>query len=506
MCQCLDDCCGCCSVCPCGPDGDHGDHNAGSAGDETVQALTDIVTEDKAKASDSCCSGNKGGNPVIAEVIEISDESSAGDRTERDSSRTVTPSTDWAGFSLDYPGITTPVESAESKSCCSKKTESAEQGRSSHSNSAASSKRGSHGHPYDHHGGKSDHAARDKPTLSRATSVGKGPGKGHHGHHPRPIMPRPASNKTQEAVAVVRSSGGVDHSIVVPRTDKNTVASSSQTPSGTATPFDWTSAESSGSNVGPAQPQARSTRPDTPTENADCCTKKAIPNLLDLVALLPFNPWTGQPNEQYAGNATVPPRQPAPLPSPIATSGQIPAALSSPELARAAVFLMMQQQQQQLADYQQQPQAQQQSRLPNSYMPSLPSSHVPAQILPPANLSMPMFADNNFDVQSGMQYGLYSSEAGSATTSAASTMGNGVGNTSIPTSYLDTSSNSLQDGSQLDAVFQRYLQGVADGQAMFGVDPQLDLPGQAGFNGNPFNSSMQQPFEYAPEQQELQQM
>jgi hypothetical protein len=41
---------------------------------------------------------------------------------------------------------------------------------------------------------------------------------------------------------------------------------------------------------------------------------------------------------------------------------------------------------------------------------------------------------------------------------------------------------------------------------MFGVDPQLDLPGQAGFNGNPFNSSMQQPFEYAPEQQELQQM
>jgi hypothetical protein len=64
----------------------------------------------------------------------------------------------------------------------------------------------------------------------------------------------------------------------------------------------------------------------------------------------------------------------------------------------------------------------------------------------------------------------------------------------------------LQDGSQLDAVFQRYLQGVADGQAMFGVDPQLDLPGQVGFNGNSFNSSMQQPFEYAPEQQELQQM
>jgi hypothetical protein len=504
MCQCLDDCCGCCSVCPCGPDGDHGNDNAGGNDYETLQVPFDSITDEKPKASDSCCSGNKGGNPVIAEVIEISDGSSTGDRTEREASWTVTPLNEWAGSSLDHLSATTPAGTAEAKSCCSKKTDTAEQGRSLHDNSRSSDKRGAKSYHYDHTSSKSNRAVRDKPTLSRATSVGKGSGKGHHGSHPRPIMPRPASNQTQDTVAVVRSSGGVDHNIVVPRKEKTPVASSSHNPSGTATPFDWTSSGSSGPYPGPVQDEARSMKPDTRNEDADCCTKKAIPNLLDLVALLPFNPWTGEPNEQYAGNTTVSPQQQAPTPTAIGPSGQIPAALSSPELARAAVFLMMQQQQQQLTDYQQRSQAEQEPQTQHAYMPSAPDGQMPANIMPPANLSMPMFADNNFELQSGMQYGLYGSAVDPASTSVMPVMSNGAGNASMPASLLNTSENSVQDGGQLEAMFQRYLQGVTDGQAMIGSDPLSDLSGQPGFMGNFYPGSSQQPFEYVPDQQELQ--
>jgi hypothetical protein len=218
MCQCLADCCGCCSTCPCGPDPD--DKNKPKAEPSASELPGEVVDLTKIPDSSSpapvggCCAGNKGGNPVIAEVIEVSDEDSMDGRNANAASGSGTPLEQWAD---GWNAADTNASEPEPKSCCGKQPKSqtptakltplnaSDQGGYFKTGPQSSSEGTSDRRP-----SAIEAEVHDGPQLSRAPSMTKANAKLHQ---PRPIMPRPASKKTKDAVAVVRSSAGVDHNI-----------------------------------------------------------------------------------------------------------------------------------------------------------------------------------------------------------------------------------------------------------------------------------------------------
>lgn len=132
---------------------------------------------------------------------------------------------------------------------------------------------------------------------------------------------------------------------------------------------------------------------------------------------------------------------------------------------------------------------------------SAPNGHVPPSILPPAAFVMPTFAENGFVFPDGMPYGTYNVAAGSTSTSNPLTTNASMGSMPNQSSIFDASGP--QDAGHLDTMFERYLQGVADGQIMIGPDPQFDLSGQ------PVSMSNAAPngaFDFGPDSQDLQQM
>ena len=500
MCQCLADCCGCCNTCPCGPDPDD---ETRPKTDSSASALSGGVV-DLTKIPDSlspvpvgaCCGGNKGGNPMIAEVIEVSDEDSMDGHNTNAASGSGTPLEQCAD---DWNTAEANASEPESKSCCSKKPQSrtptaklsplntGDQGgyfkvAPQLSSDGASTRRPS----------AIEAEVHDGPQLSRASSTSK---SGAKSHQPRPIMPRPASKKTQDAVAVVRSSAGVDHNIIVPR---NT--SSSGRTSAMSVHENLSSAENDQASGAPKirsedahhveQPLTETN--STPARVPGTSNATTMPNLQDLMAHLPFNPWTGLPNEQYVGSRTNSAAGPSPAES-FAAQPQMqpmPTLSQSPEFARLATLYLAQQSNQNQA-YQQQntpyPAPQQRESQPLGAFPT--------------GFPLPLMNEQDYRLALNNEF---------------SSTNVGMGGTNNPTMastlpmmqampFLDDhSSYSQQDPSQLEALFQRYLQGAVDGGAA-GPDSLAGMGGQPFFSQN-LNQPSQPVFGYPQEPQDLQQM
>jgi len=501
MCQCLADCCGCCTTCPCGPDLD--DENKPKAESSASGPTREVV--DLTKIPDSlspapvggCCAGNKGGNPVIAEVIEVSDEDSMDGHNTNAGSGSGTPLEQWPD---DGSIADANASEPESKSCCSKKPKSqkspaklsplntGDQGGYFKTGPSSSSDGTSGRRP-----STIEAEVHDGPQLSRAPSMTKANAKSHQ---PRPIMPRPASKKTQDAIAVVRSLAGVDHNIVVPRKTNSsgrTSAMSNHENVSSGVNDKTSNAPMARSEGASHVEQPSSEGHQTPARGPDTSNAAAIPNLQDLMAHLPFNPWTGLPNEQYVGSRTNSATGPSPAES---FAGQpqtqaMPTMSQSPEFARlAALYLAQQNSLNQM--FQQQ----------NTPYPTVPQQRESLSLGAfPTGFPLPLM--NEQDYRLALNHEFNSTNAGME----------GVNNPAMVSAlpmlqampFLeDQSSYSQQDPAQLDALFQRYLQGAIDGGAV-GSDTLAGLGSQPFFSQNG-NQPPQPVFGYPQESQDLQQM
>jgi hypothetical protein len=462
MCQCLEDCCGCCSVCACGPPPESSADNASSASSDVV-----FVGESKAApVQGGCCSGDKGGNPSAAEVLDVDsleDAMAAPNKPPRSNvANSVTP----VMHQIEALAVHDTLNQQEvmpSKSCCS--TSKKQDLPDSQISSLDGTQTFTSGAKGNNNGDSvrttvASHGTSGSTTISRKSSVAKAGTKGNAPIHPRPIMPRPLS-KISGDIATSSKQDPEEPPVPDPRPIATTSSNNDNRSTG------YPVAAQAAPTTLPSQALQQQTSSIDPFFAAE-----AVSGMPPVPADFPFDPWTGLPNKAYKSPSL--PGVPAQSFFPSGSSSSAPpndtAMPLTPELLRAATLFMLQQQQQ----------AQQQSQ---GVQMAPGTAAIPQSTLHPEVSYMP---DINGDM--APMYGFSTSQNDMP-----------ANDFNVGAARLDQNPLDSQDFGQVEAMFQRFIDEAGDGQSSNSVSAS----GEGMRNHIP---TITEPFTMPADMQEFQQL